>query len=176
MRRRPPDMSFTRFTYSFAMSLKMSLAPHEPCILITTGDWATEIIGAESAAAPAAPAAPVRNLRRVTALGCATTADCLSVIERVSSVFWVCMLAFVRWRQGRRIRAPMRGLMLIPGIPHGNKGLRRSPQPRYQRGIPPGGAFGAAGWTAAGGAVAARSRLGVGCQPWTIMKTANPST
>src|SRR5688572_27281461 len=92
MRRRPPDMSFTRFTYSLAMSLKMSLAPHEPCILITMGDCATEIIGAESAAAPAAPAAPVRNLRRVTAFGGATTADCLSVIWGISSVFWVGLL------------------------------------------------------------------------------------
>src|SRR5688572_20415337 len=81
MRRRPPAISLTRVTYSCAISLKMSLAPHAPCILSTIGDWATEIIGAESAAAPAAPAAPVRNLRRVTALGCSSTADCLSVMK-----------------------------------------------------------------------------------------------
>src|SRR5688572_19204686 len=65
MRRRPPAISLTRVTYSCAISLKMSLAPHAPCIFSTTGDWATEIIGAETAAAPAAAAAPVRNLRRV---------------------------------------------------------------------------------------------------------------
>src|SRR5688572_11668872 len=93
MRRRPPDMSFTRFTYSLAMSLKMSLAPHEPCILITMGDCATEIIGAERAAAPAAPAAPVRNLRRVTAFGCATTADCLSVMKGSPRCFGFARLA-----------------------------------------------------------------------------------
>src|SRR5687767_14587099 len=96
MRRRPPDMSLTRFTYSFAMSLKMSLAPHEPCILMTMGDWATEIIGAEMAAAPAVAAAPVRNLRRV-GFAVAVTApllpffmDCLLVgwcfVERLREI------------------------------------------------------------------------------------------
>jgi hypothetical protein len=39
--------------------------PQAPCILSTTGDWATEIIGAVSAAALATPvAAAPRNLRR----------------------------------------------------------------------------------------------------------------
>src|SRR6187551_3692811 len=65
MRRRPPDIALTRFTYSCAMSLKMSAEPHEPCILITIGDCATEIIGKPVIAAPVVTAAaPVRNLRR----------------------------------------------------------------------------------------------------------------
>src|SRR5690349_9084675 len=50
------------------MSLKMSAEPHEPCILITIGDCATEIIGKPVIAAPVvAAAAPVRNLRREAA-------------------------------------------------------------------------------------------------------------
>ena len=68
MRRRPPAISLTRLTYSSAISLKMSLAPHAPCILITIGDWDLAIIGKPSAAAPA-PAAPVRNLRRLATDG-----------------------------------------------------------------------------------------------------------
>src|SRR5688572_32609878 len=109
MRRRPPAISLTRVTYSCAISLKMSLAPHAPCILSTTVDWATEIIGAESAAAPAAPAAPVRNLRRVTAFGCAATADCLSVMKGLLGVLGLqacdCALA-----ARTPVQAPMRGL------------------------------------------------------------------
>ena len=62
MRSRPSAISFTRLTYSSAISLKMSFAPHAPCILSTMGDCATEIIGAVSAAAPATLAP--RNLRR----------------------------------------------------------------------------------------------------------------
>src|SRR5687767_4286945 len=138
MRRRPPDMSFTRFTYSLAMSLKMSLAPQEPCILITMGDCATEIIGAESAAAPAAPAAPVRNLRRVTALGCATTADCLSVMKGSPRCFGlqacVCTLA---------ARTPDSGtdawLMLIPGHPSWQQGFTPIPLAWVSTGNTPGG-------------------------------------
>src|SRR5687767_10650323 len=68
MRRRPPDISFTRVTYSCAISLKMSLAPHEPCILMTIGDCDLTIVGKPSVAAPAvAAAAPVRNFRREAA-------------------------------------------------------------------------------------------------------------
>ena len=52
-------------TYSSAISLKMSFAPHAPCIFSTIGDCATEIIGKLVIAAPVAPAAAVpMNLRR----------------------------------------------------------------------------------------------------------------
>ena len=63
MRRRPPAISLTRLTYSSAISLKMSLAPQAPCILMTVGDWATETIGAARAAAPAAAVAPRKRRR-----------------------------------------------------------------------------------------------------------------
>ncbi len=67
MRSLPPAISFTRLTYSSAISLKMSFAPQAPCILITTGDWVRPIIGKPSVAVPAVAAAapaPVRNRRR----------------------------------------------------------------------------------------------------------------
>src|SRR5690554_5272104 len=65
MRMRPSAISLTRLTYSSAISLKTSFAPHAPCILSTTGDCATEIIGKPVIAAPAAPTdAVVRNFRR----------------------------------------------------------------------------------------------------------------
>src|SRR6185503_3026046 len=68
MRRRPPDISFTRLTYSCAMSLKMSAEPQEPCILMTIGACDLTIVGKPSVAAPAvAAAAPVRNFRREAA-------------------------------------------------------------------------------------------------------------
>ena len=77
MRRRPPAISLTRLTYSSAISLKMSLAPHAPCILSTIGDCDFAIIGKPAIAAPPAAAAPVRNFRRAgltlpvcTATGC----------------------------------------------------------------------------------------------------------
>jgi hypothetical protein len=78
MRRRPPDMSLTRFTYSWAISLKMSAEPHEPCILMTIGDWDFTIIGKPSAVAPvAAAAAPLRNLRRGDCAFCCSLLMCL---------------------------------------------------------------------------------------------------
>src|SRR6185503_1859091 len=68
MRRRPPAISLTRLTYSSAISLKMSFAPHAPCILRTIGPCALAIIGKPRVAAPAvAAAAPDRNLRREAA-------------------------------------------------------------------------------------------------------------
>jgi hypothetical protein len=64
MRRRPPAISFTRLTYSSAISLKMSLAPQAPCIFSTMGVWATDTIGAVIAAAPATPPTAARRNRR----------------------------------------------------------------------------------------------------------------
>jgi len=62
MRNLPPAMSFTRLTNSIANSLKMSVALQAPCILITIGDCATEIIGKPAIAAPVvAMAAPVKG-------------------------------------------------------------------------------------------------------------------
>src|SRR5690606_13702776 len=71
MRRRPPDISFTRFTYSCAISLKMSAEPHEPCILMTIGDCDLAIMGKPSVLAPAVAApAPLRIVPRVPCAGC----------------------------------------------------------------------------------------------------------
>src|SRR5687768_8178435 len=88
MRSLPPDISFTRVTYSCAISLKMSFAPHAPCILSTTGDWATEIIGKPVIAAPVvAAAAPVRNLRREAAVsGSARAGDCAFFFRNLLSI------------------------------------------------------------------------------------------
>ncbi|MNC90258.1 hypothetical protein D3C83_63350 [compost metagenome] len=86
MRSLPPAISLTRLTYSWAISLKMSFAPHDPCILNTTGDWATEIMGKPVMAAPVvAAAAPVRNLRRD---GSFVSADFSLSVSFMVSLLW----------------------------------------------------------------------------------------
>src|SRR3990172_541215 len=63
---RPPAMELTRWTYCWAISVKMSVAGHEVCILSVTV-CARETCGMAMVATPAT-AAPPRNLRRVAAV------------------------------------------------------------------------------------------------------------
>ena len=55
-------MSLTRVMYCWAISVKMSVAGHDVCIL-SVAVWARETCGMAMAAAPV-NAAPARNLRR----------------------------------------------------------------------------------------------------------------
>src|SRR5688572_23068023 len=123
MRSRPPDISFTRLTYSCAISLKMSAEPHEPCILMTIGDCDLTIIGKPSAAAPVpAAAAPVRNLRRdAVGLSCWVLIDSSSC-ERMTEG----QLATdsITQPEGPAFRAAGRSPLLLPRLlralrPHG---------------------------------------------------------